>query len=176
MSTKIERSYTRLFGPKLLVASLLTVIFSGVSVASPEGAVGNSDEAPRSSESKHIVQGGRDNPTVQSKSTEEYDALKITGERNKSGTRAGFAKPGAGSSSAQSTSFDFWIYDADVQLFSDHDGLLLVTRLQVIAIQLGAEEVAQDGGAVMQVIDCLEQWRNVQRNLAATIVQFAPFS
>jgi len=121
MSTKIERSYTRLFGPKLLVASLLTVIFSGVSVASPEGAVGNSDEAPRSSESKHIVQGGRDNPTVQSKSTEEYDALKITGERNKSGTRAGFAKPGAGSSSAQSTSFDFWIYDADVQLFSDHD-------------------------------------------------------
>jgi hypothetical protein len=53
--------------------------------------------------------------------TEEYGALKTTGERSRSSTRAGFAKPGAGSSSSESTSFDFWIYDADVQLFNDDD-------------------------------------------------------
>ena len=121
MSTKFERSYTSLPGSKLLVASLLIFIVSSVSLASPEGAVGNSAEETRSSVSSHIVQGGRDNPTVQEKTTEDYGALNITGERNKFSTRAGFAKPGAGSSSVQSTSFDFWIYDADVQLFNDDD-------------------------------------------------------
>lgn len=121
MSTKSERSVTGLLGAKLLVGSLLMFVVSAASLASPEGAVGTSAEEARSSVSSHIISGGRDNPTVQNKTTEEYGTLNITGERSRSGTRAGFAKPGAGSSSAQSTSFDFWIYDADVQLFNDDD-------------------------------------------------------
>ncbi len=121
MSTKLERSVTGLIGAKLLVGSLLTFIVTAATLASPEGAVGTSAEDPRSSVSSHTIRGGRDNPTVQNKTTEEYRTLEVTGERSRSGTRAGFAKPGAGSSSAQSTSFDFWIYDADVQLFNDDD-------------------------------------------------------
>jgi len=107
-----------------MAASLLTLVFSGASLASPESAATTLGEEARSSLSSHIIQGGRDNPIVQNKTTDEYGALITTGERSRSGTRAGFAKPGAGSSSAQSTSFDFWIYDADVQLFNDddHDG------------------------------------------------------
>jgi len=104
-----------------MAASLLVFVFSGASLASPESAATSPGEEDRSSVSSHIIQGGRDNPTVQNTTTEEYGALKTTGERSRSGTRAGFAKPGAGSSSAQSTSFDFWIYDADVQLFNDDD-------------------------------------------------------
>jgi hypothetical protein len=121
MSTKLKRSVTRSIGARLLVCSLLTFVVSATSLASPEGAVGASAEEDRSSVSSHTIRGGRDNPTVQNKTSEEYSALSITGERSRSGTRAGFAKPGAGSSSAQSTSFDFWIYDADVQLFNDDD-------------------------------------------------------
>ena len=121
MSTKFERSVKRLTGPRLMAASLLAFVCSGASLASPEIAATTTGEEVRSSVSSHIIQGGRNNPTVQNKTTEEYGALKTTGERSRSGTRAGFAKPGAGSSSAQSTSFDFWIYDADVQLFNDDD-------------------------------------------------------
>ena len=120
MSTKFERSVTRLPGSKLLLASLLTCMISGTSLASPGTAAGGSVEE-RTSLSSHTIRGGRDNPTVRSNTTEEYGALETTGKRSRSGTRAGFAKPGAGSSSAQSTSFDFWIYDADVQLFNDDD-------------------------------------------------------
>ena len=121
MSIKLERSVTGSIGAKLIIGSLLTLIVSAASLASPEGAAGTSAEEVRSSVSSHIISGGRDNLAVQNKTTEEYGTLKITGERSRSGTRAGFAKPGAGSSSAQSTSFDFWIYDADIQLFNDDD-------------------------------------------------------
>jgi hypothetical protein len=121
MSTKLERNVTRLIGPKLLVGSLLAFVVSAASLASPEGAFVTPGEDVRSSASTHTIRGGRDNPTVLSKTSEEYSALNISGERNKSGTRAGVAKPGAGSSTPQSTSFDFWIYDADVQLFNDDD-------------------------------------------------------
>ncbi len=121
MSTKFEQSITGLFRSKLLFASLLIFAISAASLASPGAAVDTSGGEERSSVSSHTIQGGRDNPLVKSETTEEYGALKTAGERSRSGTRAGFAKPGAGSSLAQSTSFDFWIYDADVQLFGDDD-------------------------------------------------------
>lgn len=120
MSTKFEQSLTGLIGSKLLLASMLIFTISAASLASPDAAASASEEE-RSSVSSHTIQGGRDNPLVNSKTTEVYGALKTTGERSRSGTRAGFAKPGAGSSLAQRSSFDFWIYDADVQLFGDDD-------------------------------------------------------
>ncbi len=117
MSTKFEHCLTGVIGWKLLIASVLIFTISATGLASP----GASGEEERSSVSSHTIQGGRGNPLVISETTEAYGALKTTGEKNRSGTRAGFAKPGAGSSLAQSTSFDFWIYDADVQLFGDDD-------------------------------------------------------
>lgn len=121
MSIRFERRNMRPIGSDLMIAGLLSFVISGVSLASPDGAAGTSTGEDRSSVSSHTIQGGRDNPTGQNMTTEEYGALKTTGERSRSSTRAGFAKPGAGSSSSESTSFDFWIYDADVQLFNDDD-------------------------------------------------------
>jgi len=121
MSTKFEAGLTRLIGPTLLVSSLLALTVSGASLASPDAAAGAQAGEERTSVSSHIVRGGRDNPATGSTTREAYGALKTTGERSRSGTRAGNAKPGAGSTVAQSTSFDFWIYDADVVLFNDDD-------------------------------------------------------
>ena len=66
--------------------------------------------------------GGRGNPTLGSETTEDFEALATSGSRGDSGTRAGLAKPGSGPGSAQSIGNDFWIFDADVQLFYDDDG------------------------------------------------------
>jgi hypothetical protein len=100
----------------LLVAGLLALTVSGTSQATADAT----DEL-RSSVSRHTATGGRENPVVSSESTDEYDALATSGSRGKSNTRSGFAKLGAGSNTAQSASLDFWIYDADVQLFNDDD-------------------------------------------------------
>lgn len=112
--------YARVTAPEnfaaLLLAGLLALTVSGASQA-------NADQTDdlRSSVSRHTATGGRENPVVSSESTDEYDALATSGSRSKSNTRNGFGKPGAGSNTAQSASLDFWIYDADVQLFNDDD-------------------------------------------------------
>ncbi len=113
VSTKFSGVTTRPKSLSLLVAGLLLFTVCGAVLAAP-------DET-RSSVSRHQATGGRDNPTITSESTEEYESLATSGPRGKSGTRSGFAKPGSGSASAQSSGFDFWIYDADVNLFNDDD-------------------------------------------------------
>ena len=100
----------------LLVAGLLALTVSGASQATADAT-----DDLRSSVSRHTATGGRENPVVSSESTDEYDALATSGSRSKSHTRSGSAKLGAGSNTAQSASLDFWIYDADVQLFNDDD-------------------------------------------------------
>jgi hypothetical protein len=98
----------------LLVASLLALAVSGASLAE------TSDEE-RSSVSRHIVSGGRDNPAASSESIEEYESLVLSGLRDKGGTRSGSAKTGSELKSAQNLTHDFWIFDADVILFNDDD-------------------------------------------------------
>ncbi len=100
----------------LMVAGLLALTVSGASQATADAT-----DDLRSSVSRHTATGGRENPIVSSESTDEYDALATSGSRGKSNTRSGSAKLGAGSNAAQSASLDFWIYDADVQLFNDDD-------------------------------------------------------
>jgi len=100
----------------LLVAGLLALTVSGAGQASADAT-----DSLRSSVSRHTATGGRENPVVSSESTDGYDALTTSGLRSKSNTRSGSTKLGAGSNTAQSTSLDFWIYDADVQLFNDDD-------------------------------------------------------
>jgi len=89
----------------------LTVSASSVAVA---------DEV-RASISRHRATGGRDNPTITSESTEEYESLLKSGSRGKTKSGSGTGKPGSVSAAAPSASLDFWIFDADVDLFNDDD-------------------------------------------------------
>ncbi len=116
MSNLSARVSTHLNFAALFVAGLLALTVSGASQAAPDVT-----DNVRSSVSRHQAKGGRDNPALTSESTDEYESLVTSGSRSKSNTRGGFAKLGAGSDIAQSASLDFWIYDADVQLFNDDD-------------------------------------------------------
>jgi len=116
MSNLFARVITRAGFEALFVAGLLALIVSGASQAAPDAT-----DSVRSSVSRHHANGGRENPVISSESTDAYDALATSGSRSKSNTRSESAKLGAGSNAAQSASFDFWIYDADVQLFNDDD-------------------------------------------------------
>jgi len=121
MSNLFARVTTHLTLEALFVAGLLALTVSGASQAAPD-----TTDSVRSSVSRHHAKGGRDNPVVSSESTDEYESLTTSGSRSKSNTRGGFAKLDSGSLDSgaaitQSGSLDFWIYDADVQLFNDDD-------------------------------------------------------
>jgi hypothetical protein len=98
----------------LFVAGLLSLTVSGVSVAAMDDS--------RLSVSRHHTTGGRDNPVITSESTEKFESLTESGSRSKLSTRGGSAKPGADSAVMSSVDHDFWIFDADVDLFNDDDG------------------------------------------------------
>ena len=104
----------------MVIFGLTVFGMSCVALADPNPGNAGANEA-RSSISSHSIRGGRDNPIEVAETTEDYGALVTTGTRSKMDTRAGFAKPGAGSSTSESPGFDFWIYDADVVLFNDDD-------------------------------------------------------
>jgi hypothetical protein len=130
VSTLFSSVTRRLNVISLLIAGLLPLAVSGISVAAPDGT----DEV-RSSISRHQATGGRDNPVITSESDDEYDPLATFGSRSKTHTPSGTGKPGSamtntpsgtgksgsGTASAQSASLDFWIFDADVDLFNDDD-------------------------------------------------------
>jgi hypothetical protein len=112
MSTLITgRSFKALF-----VAGLLALTVSGASQAAADTA----DES-RSSISRHYAEGGRDNPTFTSESTDDFEALVKSGTRSKLATSAGVSKLGSGAEATQSVGNDFWFYDVDVDLFADDD-------------------------------------------------------
>ena len=113
MSTSNSRAHSRPGSFSLFLAGLLLFAVCGAVLAAPD--------EERSSISRHHATGGRDKATISSESTEEYDSLTTSGSRSKENTRGGTAKPGAGSASSQSAGFDFWIFDADVDLFNDDD-------------------------------------------------------
>ncbi len=104
----------------LMAVSLLALAISGVALADGTNEV-------RLSNSRHIVQGGRENPAMTSKSTDEFESLVRSGSRSEDGLRSkdstlsSSGKTESGSSGAQSIDHDFWIFDADVVLFNDED-------------------------------------------------------
>ena len=98
----------------LFVAGLLALTVSGASQAAPDNA--------RSSITRQYAEGGRDNPTLTSESTDEHKALVTSGTRAQSKTRGSASKLGNGAATTESVSLDFWFYDVDVQLFADDDG------------------------------------------------------
>lgn len=120
MSTLSAVPVKRLNINALIFVSLLALTVSGVALA-------DSTKDIRSSNSHHIVQGGRENPTLTSKSTDEFGSLVMSGTRGKDGLRSkdstlsDSGKPGSGSGAARSLDHDFWIFDADIVLFNDED-------------------------------------------------------
>lgn len=103
------------------VAGLMVLLASGLSSAQVDTST---EPETRTSISRHVVSGGRDNPEVATESTDDYAPLVTDGVRSKQDTRGGFSKFGSGSGQAESMSYDFWFYDVDVVLLNDddHDG------------------------------------------------------
>ena len=122
MSRKIDSGteYLRkagIFGTAAVLATML-------SLANAEEQPVAEDDAPqRSSESLHFSQGGRENlrnPEKGSLSVDQYEPLK-KGDTRSSGVSKSLDR-NTSNNLSQSSSFDFWIFDADVQLFYDDDG------------------------------------------------------
>jgi hypothetical protein len=120
MSTEIESvfSYANL---RLVIVSLLAMSASAVVMAESQTSATDGSESQRTSISLHRVRGGRDSAANLRETTEDYGALITSGDRNKAGTRGTFSKPGLDGAVAESPSFDFWFYEADVILYNDDD-------------------------------------------------------
>jgi hypothetical protein len=101
----------------LRVLALLMVL-AAMTISLP--ATAESTEAvadePRTSKSLHIRQGGRDNRDNGAETFDIYEGFRQTGPR---------AKPSAsaktGAAQAETSAYDFWVYEADVILFADDD-------------------------------------------------------
>lgn len=104
MSTKIRTDKV----DWLQILSAVAVLLA-IGVAQPGYAATGEG---RTSSSIHTSHGGRE-------SFDQYGALETSGERKPSKAYAQSSKPGFAVS--QSSSFDFWFYEADVVLFSDDD-------------------------------------------------------
>ena len=118
MSRKIASESSR---RNCTLIGLLFLGLSGYAAATPATTNSQAAAEERLSVSRHIVRGGRENPAETANTNEQYDALVTQGIRSQSDTRGLFAKPGAGSVQAQSGSYDYWFYEADVILFNDDD-------------------------------------------------------
>jgi len=118
MSTLFARNSRSGIFQALFVSGLLVLLISGASQAAPGNE--NADDL-RSSVSRHIVTGGRENIASARNTFEEHEALVTAGSRATSKTRGGFAKPGAGPGVTLKSANDFWFFDADVVLFNDDD-------------------------------------------------------
>lgn len=104
----------------IVVALALTVSTDGA--AATDGGTPATDELEkRSSITSRIGKGGRNGNADGKSTTDEFDPLKVSGERLKLSAGTQSSKASGTLSAAQAAAFDFWIYDADVILFSDDD-------------------------------------------------------
>jgi hypothetical protein len=104
-----------------ILASLAVLAAMTISLPAYAESTEAAADEPRSSKSLHIRQGGRANRDSGMETMDVFNGLRQTGPRVKPSASA---KTGAGTGSAESSAFDFWVYEADVILFSDddHDG------------------------------------------------------
>jgi hypothetical protein len=122
MSRKIETGAEYLKKAGFLAFAALLAATSFLANADVQTAA-SEPAGQRSSESLHFSKGGRENmrnPEKGNLSVDQYGSLKTDGTREKTVTKPSGGKTADGAS--QSSSFDFWIFDADVQLFYDDDG------------------------------------------------------
>lgn len=101
-----------------ILASLIVLLAMTVSLpASAESPEAVADE-PRTSKSLHVRQGGRANRDSGMETLDTYDGLRQSGPRVKPSASA---KTSAGTAQTENPAYDFWVYEADVILFSDDD-------------------------------------------------------
>lgn len=101
-----------------ILASLVVLLAMTISLpASAESPEVAADE-PRTSKSLHVRQGGRANRDNAAETFDIYEGLRQTGPRVNPSVSA---KTGSGTAPAESSAFDFWVYEADVILFADDD-------------------------------------------------------
>ena len=122
MSRKIDSGIE--YPKKAVIFATAAVLATMLSLANAEEQTTAADDAEqRSSESLHFSQGGRANmrnPEKGSLSVDQYEPLKKGGTRSSGVSKSLDGK--TSNSLSHSSSFDFWIFDADVQLFYDDDG------------------------------------------------------
>lgn len=121
MSREIETGIRNLKKAGLFTAAALLGAMSFIANADVQ-ATASDPSLQRSSESLHFSKGGRANarnPEKGTVSVDRYSELQSGDARTNSVTKSLDGKTLEGTS--QSSSFDFWIYDADVQLFYDDD-------------------------------------------------------
>lgn len=109
-------------GPVLLYALLAVLVLMAMTISVP-GFAAQDDVAAAASETRtsktlHIRKGGRDSRESGVETADAYKGLQQSGARTKPSVSA---KAGAGQALAESASFDFWFYEADVILFADDD-------------------------------------------------------
>lgn len=100
-----------------MIAGLFAALLTVAAFAEPQPAPTEDD--PRRSTTGHYVTGGRSKAELTTTTEDEYGELVTIGERRNPGAANESGKPAG--STLQSTSNDFWIYFADVVLFSDDD-------------------------------------------------------
>lgn len=111
----MENSFRKL--RQLQLAALITALsLTNVTFAAETTA----DGELRVSESAHSVTGGRDRSTPDRVSTDVYEPGESAGKRS-AAKRSKAQQKSSSADAAQSPNTDFWIYAADVELFSDQD-------------------------------------------------------
>ena len=119
MSTQTAATKSRWLYLASAIAVLLAISVSTDGLAATDG--GNSSDETRRSVTSHIGKGGRRGNADGSSTTDEYASLRTSGERTSRKSGGVTSKSSGTAAVAASTLFDFWIYDADVVLFSDDD-------------------------------------------------------
>lgn len=117
MSTHINGWKLVMHARDYLLPGMFVFLLAGIALALPAHADDGSEK--RTTVNSHHATGGRDSAAPSSVTSDEFAPLELTGERQKSNTRGGFAKPGT--ATAEATLNDFWFYEADVILFGDDD-------------------------------------------------------
>jgi hypothetical protein len=116
---------TRFVRPDWQYLLLTGIVLFGVAMSVPVVAVAEDDATPateqRSSASLHVRQGGRENRANGTSTVDTYAELEKSGERVKPRNSKSAGKIGPAATGAESSSVDFWIYEADVVLFDDDD-------------------------------------------------------
>jgi hypothetical protein len=98
----------------------LLIVLAAMTIPLPvfaEATEAVADE-PRTSKSLHIRQGGRANRDSGTETVDIFNSLRQTGPRAKPSANT---KTGTGAAQTESSAFDFWVFEADVILFSDDD-------------------------------------------------------
>ena len=102
------------------IAAVVVATFCVLPYAAAEVREPQPDGEVRESTTHYYDKGGRARISLKSRTEDRYDVLATEGNREKPAKKAGSNKPSSLAAAAKGSD-DFWIYYADVELFSDDD-------------------------------------------------------